>query len=110
MEGGGYYWGSCPSPNPFNIVVTQWDKGRKDLHVGFASDPNPGRIANVVTDSIRSKVILIGFNLEPKPKNVKSYIGGSRSIAHVQNVSAAAWQKSMGKHHGISADHELNVM
>ena len=94
MEGGGYHWSSCLSPNPFNIVVTQWDKGRKDLHVGFASDLNPGRIANVVTDSIKFKVILIGFNLEPKPENVKSYIWGSRSTAHVQNVRATAWQKS----------------
>lgn len=37
----------CPSPNPFNINVKEWDKNRKDRYVKFVSDPNPGRIANV---------------------------------------------------------------
>lgn len=38
------------------------------MHVKFASDLKPGRIANVVIDSIKFKVILIGFNLELKQK------------------------------------------
>ena len=50
-----------------NNVVTLGDKNRKDLHVRSTSDLKPGRIANVVTDSTKFKVILVGFNLKPKP-------------------------------------------
>ena len=38
------------------------------MRVKFASDLKPGRITNVVIDSIKFKVILIGFNLELKRK------------------------------------------
>ena len=62
---GSYYWSFCLSLNSSNIVV---GKNKKDMRVKFASDLKPGRIANVVIDSIKFKVILIGFNLELKRK------------------------------------------
>lgn len=71
------------------------------MRVTFASDLEPGRIVNVVTDSIKFKVILIGFNLELKKKK-KSYILGSRSAVHMQNGVDAAWERSTRKHLRIS--------
>lgn len=84
-------------------------KNGKNMHFKFARDLKPGRIANVVADSIKFKVILTGFNLEPKQKNMKSYSLGSRSIAPMQNVREAVWQKSTCRCLSISVDHKLNV-
>lgn len=66
MVGDSLYWSFCPSSNPFKVIVKEWDKNRKERHVNFASDLDTGRIAHVVPDSIKFKVILIRFNLELK--------------------------------------------
>ena len=59
------------SPSPFNIFVRLGDKNRKDLHVRSTSDLKSRKTANVVTDSIKFKVILVRVNLKPKPTKYK---------------------------------------
>lgn len=67
-EGDSYYHNFCPILNSLNIIAKEWIKTHKISNL--PSDLNPRTTANVVTDSIKFKVIFIKFNLELKPKDI----------------------------------------